>query len=318
MKFSSCSAFTLSAALLIGTTTAHIGHGTPGHVKRASTSSERHLRYDRRQNTEQGVASSNNSAALCNASPPNEVFALLKNYPALDTVADILGNDTQALAIMQAINATGLIPTDIQPHGSGAASHQGGGNLQGGYNYNTDPDCWWTSTTCDTPKHKGILNDITTCDEPHTWGYTFDDGPSCQHNDLYDFWAQNNQKASLMYIGSNIMSYPLEAQRGIMDGHHICVHVSFVSTLILLPLLANAHHCHISLCFQTWSHQYTTTLTTNQVFAELYYTIKAMKEVMGITPTCWRPPYGDVDDRVRAIAQSLGLRTYVWNGACWL
>lgn len=37
---------------------------------------------------------------------------------------------------------------------------------------------------------------------------------------------------------------------------------------------------------------------------------------MGITPTCWRPPYGDVDDRVRAIAQSLGLRTYVWNGAC--
>jgi hypothetical protein len=37
---------------------------------------------------------------------------------------------------------------------------------------------------------------------------------------------------------------------------------------------------------QTWSHQYTTSLTTNQVFAELYYTIKAIKEVLGVTVTC--------------------------------
>lgn len=57
-----------------------------------------------------------------------------------------------------------------------------------------------------------------------------------------------------------------------------------------------------------------TSLTTDQAFAELYYTIKIIKDIMGVTPTCWRPPFGDVDDRIRAIAQSLGLRTYMWSG----
>lgn len=49
------------------------------------------------------------------------------------------------------------------------------------------------------------------------------------------------------------------------------------------------------------------------MFAELYYTKKAIHDVMGITITCWRPPYGDVDDRVRYIANELGLRTIIWD-----
>jgi peptidoglycan/xylan/chitin deacetylase (PgdA/CDA1 family) len=57
-----------------------------------------------------------------------------------------------------------------------------------------------------------------------------------------------------------------------------------------------------------------------------------IKLVTGVTPTCWRPPYGDVDvsvfiiltptrdrhviwtqDRIRAIANALGLQTIVWH-----
>ena len=56
-----------------------------------------------------------------------------------------------------------------------------------------------------------------------------------------------------------------------------------------------------------------TQLTDSQVFAELYYTGKAIKDILGITVFCWRPPYGDVDDRVRAIAQGLGMITTVWS-----
>jgi hypothetical protein len=44
-----------------------------------------------------------------------------------------------------------------------------------------------------------------------------------------------------------------------------------------------------------------TSLTNEQVFAELYYSKKAIKDVMGVTVQCWRPPYGDVDDRVRCV-----------------
>lgn len=114
-----------------------------------------------------------------------------------------------------------------------------------------------------------------------------DDGPNCTHNAFYDFLQQNNQKASLFYIGSNTIDWPLQAQRGLTDGHFINVH--------------------------TWSHQYMTALNSSQAFAELYYTIKAIKDVVGVTPTAWRPPYGDVDDRIRAIATALGLRTVLWS-----
>jgi peptidoglycan/xylan/chitin deacetylase (PgdA/CDA1 family) len=41
--------------------------------------------------------------------------------------------------------------------------------------------------------------------------------------------------------------------------------------------------------------------------------MNAIKLVVGVTPTCWRPPYGDVDDRIRAIAKGLGLETVLWQ-----
>lgn len=41
--------------------------------------------------------------------------------------------------------------------------------------------------------------------------------------------------------------------------------------------------------------------------------MKAIKLVTGVTPKCWRPPYGDVDDRIRAIAAALGLETVIWQ-----
>lgn len=56
-----------------------------------------------------------------------------------------------------------------------------------------------------------------------------------------------------------------------------------------------------------------TTQTNYQTVAELYWTLKAIKEVTGVTPKCWRPPQGDVDDRIRSIAWQMGLRTVIWD-----
>ncbi|GJJ73365.1 hypothetical protein EMPS_05723 [Entomortierella parvispora] len=162
-----------------------------------------------------------------------------------------------------------------------------------------DPYCWWTQGGCVTPKISYIPPDIYICPVPDTWGLTYDDGPMYYYPvtpensvwaepNLYDFLlAHNNQKANLFYIGSKIMGAPIAAQRGLNDGHTICVH--------------------------TWSHPLMTTLTNAEVVAEFYYGLRMIKEVLGITPKCWRPPYGDVDDRVRAIAWQMGLRTIIWD-----
>lgn len=47
-------------------------------------------------------------------------------------------------------------------------------------------------------------------------------GPNCSHNAYYDYLQQHNQKATMFYIGSNVIDWPLEAQRGLADGHEIC------------------------------------------------------------------------------------------------
>lgn len=110
---------------------------------------------------------------------------------------------------------------------------------------------------------------------------------TCSIDAYYDYLRQANQKATLFYIGSNVIDWPLEAQRGLADGHEICAH--------------------------TWSHRYMTGLTNEQVFAELYFSKKIIKDVLGVTVQCWRPPFGDVDNRVRYIATALGMATILWD-----
>jgi len=155
-----------------------------------------------------------------------------------------------------------------------------------GYNP-ADPDCWWTVTQCVTPKVSGVKGDIAAAPEPRTLGYGFDDGPNCSHNAFYDYLVEKNQKATMFYIGSNVLDWPLQAQRAVADGHEICVH--------------------------SWSHRSMTAFTNEQAFGELWYTMQAIKLVTGVTPTCWRPPLGDVDDRIRYIAQQMGLENVLWK-----
>ncbi|KAL8280190.1 hypothetical protein RQP46_007520 [Phenoliferia psychrophenolica] len=171
--------------------------------------------------------------------------ALVKTYPSIWQTANLSGTGIPATdkAIFTQMNSS--IPK-IAPRGTRD------GNFTGVVYSDTDPDCWWSWSTCT----------------------------------YYDYLETMNQKATLFYIGSNVLDWPLEAQRGLADGHELCAH--------------------------TWSHPYMTALTNEEVFSELYYSKKAILEVTGVTVQCWRPPYGDVDDRVRWIAQALGMRTVMW------
>jgi hypothetical protein len=54
-------------------------------------------------------------------------------------------------------------------------------------------------------------------------------------------------------------------------------------------------------------------MTNEQVFAELYYTRQAIKLVTGVTPKVWRPPFGDIDNRVRLIASQLNMTAILWE-----
>lgn len=69
------------------------------------------------------------------------------------------------------------------------------------------------------------------------------------------------------------------------------------------------------LSVHTWSHPTLTTLTNEQIIAELGWTREAIKQITGVTPNTMRPPYGDIDDRVRAIANAMKLTPVIWTSA---
>ena len=58
-----------------------------------------------------------------------------------------------------------------------------------------------------------------------------------------------------------------------------------------------------------------TTKTNQEVVGELGWTMELIhNSTGGRLPKYWRPPYGDSDERVRAIAKEVfGLRTVIWN-----
>jgi peptidoglycan/xylan/chitin deacetylase (PgdA/CDA1 family) len=138
----------------------------------------------------------------------------------------------------------------------------------------------------------GCIADSDYFEAPNgTWLLNFDDGPTEASPRLYDF-LRNNQiekNATHFMIGSNIQSWPKTMQEAFNQGGHIAVH--------------------------TWSHPMMTTMTNEQVLGELGWTMQIISDLTGgRLPAFWRPPYGDVDNRVRTIAKEVfGMETVVWN-----
>lgn len=120
------------------------------------------------------------------------------------------------------------------------------------------------------------------------WAIGFDDGPTDVSPPLYQFLTEQKQPATHFMIGSNIVSYPDEFMQANATGGQLAVH--------------------------TWSHELQTSLTNEQVLGDLGWTMQIIYDRTGRIPNLWRPPQGDVDNRVRAIAEEvLGLHTVLWK-----
>ncbi|KAG7449211.1 chitin deacetylase [Guyanagaster necrorhizus] len=148
-----------------------------------------------------------------------------------------------------------------------------------------DPD---GSEVCSSSYQCRIPEDIW--DAPTgTLGIGFDDGPLPPTPRLVTFLQSQNQSATHFMIGSNILSNPNQFNAAYNIGGDIAVH--------------------------TYTHPYMTTLTNIQVVAELGWTMEIIhNSTGGRVPRFWRPPYGDSDNRVRAIAAEVfGLECIMWN-----
>jgi hypothetical protein len=133
------------------------------------------------------------------------------------------------------------------------------------------------------------VTDIVACPEKYTWGVSFDDGPSGYTEYLLDYLTEKNITATFFVVGSRVVDRSNILIEEYMSGHEISVH--------------------------TWSHPALTSLTNQQIVAELGWTRKIIKDAIGVTPTTMRPPYGDIDDRVRAISLAMGMVPIIWTSS---
>ncbi|KAK0539402.1 chitin deacetylase [Tilletia horrida] len=140
---------------------------------------------------------------------------------------------------------------------------------------------WWTCGLYTRP------TDITTCPQEGQWGLSYDDGPSPDTPQLLNYLDQHSLKATFFVVGSRVISRPDMARYESESGHQLSVH--------------------------TWSHPSLTTLSNEDVYLELRWTMQIIKDVIGLTPNTMRPPYGDIDDRIRAICKLLNLTPVIWT-----
>ncbi|KAH9982690.1 hypothetical protein BGW80DRAFT_1264553 [Lactifluus volemus] len=101
------------------------------------------------------------------------------------------------------------------------------------------------------------------------------------------YLEQNNLLSTFFVVGSRCLEFMRLLQKEYLDGHQIAVH--------------------------TWSHRYLTTQSNEEIIAELGWTKKIIQDVTGVTPIYMRPPYGDIDDRVRAICEAMNLIPVIWT-----
>jgi peptidoglycan/xylan/chitin deacetylase (PgdA/CDA1 family) len=143
-----------------------------------------------------------------------------------------------------------------------------------------DPHCDWTFTGCFGKE------DLHQCPKGQ-FSLTYDDGPSEFSPKLYDYLDEVNVKATFFMVGGQVVKFPDHTLRAFKAGHELAMH--------------------------TWSHNYMTTLTNEQIVAELKWNELAIKEVTGVAPKFFRPPYGDIDNRVRDVARALGFIPVIWT-----
>jgi peptidoglycan-N-acetylglucosamine deacetylase len=121
---------------------------------------------------------------------------------------------------------------------------------------------------------------------------TFDDGPDTEPPsiDFVNLLAREHVPATFFEIGRQIPEYDPTGslERAMLaDGDMIGDH--------------------------TWSHPDMTLLSVSEQKAELEMTIDAIRRRTGFTPCLWRPPYGDVDPQLLALARSMGMLTIMWD-----
>lgn len=117
---------------------------------------------------------------------------------------------------------------------------------------------------------------------------TFDDGPHPRYTRrILDILKKYDIKATFFIIGQNVEYYPGIVEQIIAEGHEVGNH--------------------------TYRHKHTKMLTDEVFEQDVEKCNSLISEKCANKVKLFRPPEGYVDEKVRAVAQSLGYSIILWN-----
>jgi len=116
---------------------------------------------------------------------------------------------------------------------------------------------------------------------------TFDDGPSPYTRDVLHQLERKHALATFFVVGEHLATYGSALKPMVRRGHEVANH--------------------------TWTHPFLTNLPSKRVKSQLARTNRGIRRAAGRRPRMMRPPYGDVNGRVRRIAKREKLRTVLWD-----
>ncbi|MCI3272399.1 polysaccharide deacetylase family protein [Streptomyces cylindrosporus] len=130
-----------------------------------------------------------------------------------------------------------------------------------------------------TPAHAAACNGYV--------GLTFDDGPSGNTPALLNALKQNGLRATMFNEGQYAAAYPAQVKAQVTAGMWVGNH--------------------------SYTHPHLTQLSQAQIDSELSRTQSAVAAAGGGTPRLFRPPYGETNATVKAVAAKYGLTQIIWD-----
>lgn len=113
---------------------------------------------------------------------------------------------------------------------------------------------------------------------------TFDDGPGPRTKELLEVLEANNAHATFFMVGTNVDKYPETIQKMYQIGCELGNH--------------------------TQDHKSLTKLSPEEIQSEISIVNEKIQNITGAKPTVLRPPYGNLNDTVKANA---GMPCIMWN-----
>ncbi|MER6825914.1 polysaccharide deacetylase family protein [Streptosporangium sp. NPDC000563] len=150
-----------------------------------------------------------------------------------------------------------------------------------------EPKATTASKAKPAPKAKPTPKPVD-CAKVKCIALTFDDGPGKYADKLLDTFKKYKSKATFFLEGQYVKSRPAFAKRMVTEGHDIGNH--------------------------SYTHPHLREISEDKIREELTKTQDIVKKVTGKYPTTIRPPYGEFDERVSAIATQMNMPIILWNG----